>query len=318
MVADKRSIRRVQLAQKILRLAHQSEWQRGHHLTEQKLCAQLGISRSPLRAALGLLVEWGAVAKRPNQGFFLEGDTSELLTLGREAPPTVEEDLHLAIVDARLSRRIGDTVTQVELMSLFDRPRSVVERVLLRMVHDGLMERLSERGWRFLSTFEDSQSWETSYQFRLLLEPGGILFSQFEVDQEKLSSCRLAHLDLLTAIEAGREPASWIYRIDSDFHELIASFGKNVFFLQAVQNQNRLRQMWEYRGYGNRRRVADWCHEHLAIIASLERGQFAQSAELMRRHLENGAAVTKGLAAAYKTKSKDGSQSDSLRARRSG
>ena len=295
LAEDKRAIRRIRLAQKILQLAHQAGWREGHHLTELGLCELLQVSRSPVRAALAVLAEWGAVVSRPNQGYFLSRDADDLLTLGREVPPSVEEDLYLAIMDARLAGRIGDSVTQAEVMARFRSPRGLVERVLARMAEDGLMERLKGRGWQFLPTFEGVRSWAHSYQLRLLLEPGGILLPQFRIDHEKLSACRIAHRDLLAAVTAGGEPAPWIYQVDADFHELIAAFSNNAFFLQAVQHQNRLRRLLEYRGYGNRRRIADWCREHLAIIEALERQQIERAAECMRRHLEQAATATRDL-----------------------
>lgn len=41
----------------------------GHRLTEGALCAQFGVSRSPVREALGMLVESGLVDKRARQGY---------------------------------------------------------------------------------------------------------------------------------------------------------------------------------------------------------------------------------------------------------
>ena len=298
MAEDKRAIRRIQLAQDILQLAHQAGWREGHHLTELKLSESLAVSRSPVRAALALLADWGAVVGKPNQGYFLNGDADDLLALGRGVPPSVEEALYLAIMDARLNGTIGEAVTQVEIMDRFQASRSLVERVLSRMVDDGLMERMKGRGWQFLPTFEGAHSWQDSYQLRLLLEPGGIRLPQFQVDHERLTACRIAHLDLLAAVKSGGEPAPWIYGIDAAFHELIASFSQNAFFVQAIQHQNRLRRLLEYRGYGNRRRIADWCREHLAIIDALERQQTERAAELMREHLEQAAAVTPSLSSA--------------------
>jgi len=41
----------------------------GHRLTEESLCAEFGVSRSPVREALGMLVENGLVDKKARQGY---------------------------------------------------------------------------------------------------------------------------------------------------------------------------------------------------------------------------------------------------------
>lgn len=287
MVADKREVRKIKLARQVLRVASQAGWEKGRHLKEVELCESLGVSRSPIRGALSLLEKWGAATRRPNQGFFLERGAAELLALGDKTPTTLEEDLYLAIIEARIDRKLDEEFTQIDIISSFNAQRNAVERVLWKMSEEGLVERRQGRGWRFLPSFNDSLSWEKGYQFRIIVEPAAILLKEFEVDSEKLTVSRLAHHDLISAIGAGNDVAMWIYETDSNFHELIASFAKNGFFSQAVQNQNRLRRLMEYHGYYNRRRIIDWCNEHLAIIDALERSQFKRASNLMRHHLEN-------------------------------
>ena len=295
MVWDDRSVRQTQLAHQIILYSYSASWKKHHHLTELGLCKALEVSRSPVRAALRLLQEWGAVEQRPNRGFFLVKDAADLLSVGNDAPPTIEEELYVAILDSRLANRLPETVTQVEIMSKFGSSRNLVKKVLLRMLDDGLIQREKGRGWRFLPTFDEARSWRNGYQLRLLLEPAGILLQQFRVDHEKLTACRIAHQDLLDSTKTGTKLAVWIYHVDSEFHELIASFTNNAFFLQAIQHQNKLRRLLEYRGYKNQRRIADWCREHLKIIDALERGHVEIAAELMRNHLEKAAESTSKL-----------------------
>jgi hypothetical protein len=45
----------------------------------------------------------------------------------------------------------------------------------------------------------------------------------------------------------------------------------NLFVLQAIQQQNRLRRLLEFGSYHNKRRVKAWCEEHVAIIDACER-----------------------------------------------
>jgi len=286
MKNGKRTIRRMELAREILLLARRANWREGHHLTEQGLANSLRVSRSPVRAALGVLECSGAVINRPNHGYFLNGSPEILLVAIADPPPNVEEKLYIAIIDARLAGEISENVNQIELMNHFDAPRNLVELVLARLAEESLMERRPGRGWRFMPTFDSSRSWQNGYQLRLIVEPAGILLPQFEIDHERMSRSRITHMDLLESAQGMAEPASWVYRLDVDFHEMVASFSNNAFFLQAIQTQNRLWRLLEYRGYRNHRRTADWCQEHLAIIDALERGRLEVAAGLMRQHLD--------------------------------
>ena len=287
MSHDTRNVRRVKLAQQILQLIQQGSWEKGHHLKEQALADTLGVSRSPVRAALMELEKWGALSSRPNHGFFLCANSKDVISVGQDVPPTAEEDLYLKIIDARLDGKLDRVATQAQLIDQFNAPRNLVERVLIRMVDEGLIQRRKGRGWSFLPTFDITRSVQHGYQMRIALEPAAVLLPQFEVDHERLSAARIAHQDLLTSASNGVDTPNWIYGIDAEFHETIAAFSNNAFFLQAVQNQNRLRRLLEFRGYTNHRRTEDWCREHLAIIDALERGLLKKASELIRDHLEN-------------------------------
>ena len=291
MAGDKSNARKIQLAQQVLQLASQSGWEKGRHLTEMELSEKLNVSRSPIRSALALLEEWGVASRRPNQGFFLDRRADELFAFGDEIPKTTEDDLYISIIDSRIKRELDETFTQVQIMNAFSAQRNAVERVLWQMSEEGLIFKMKGRGWRFLPAFDDLLSWYKGYEFRIVIEPAAILLPEFEVDSEKLTTCRLAHQDIISAVNSGRDVAVWIYETDSNFHELIASFSKNSFFAQAIQNQNRLRRLMEYRGYSNRRRIIDWCNEHLSIIDALERSQLERAATLMRDHLTSASMI---------------------------
>src|ERR1700751_2752253 len=60
-----------ELAARILRSLHEQGAGSGHHLVEQDLCRQFGVSRPPIRGALNLLEEQGCVESRANRGFIL-------------------------------------------------------------------------------------------------------------------------------------------------------------------------------------------------------------------------------------------------------
>ncbi len=66
---------------------------------------------------------------------------------------------------------------------------------------------------------------------------------------------------------------------------MLARFTQNSFWMHMIQQQSRLRRLLEYRGYADRKRVTEWCKEHLAIIDALSENQRKRAASLLRQHL---------------------------------
>jgi len=77
------------------------------------------------------------------------------------------------------------------------------------------------------------------------------------------------------------------FEANAQFHELLASASGNRFFLDAVQQQNRLRRMSDLSDYPlvNIDLLHKSCHEHLEILDAVERGDLEAAAGHMRRHL---------------------------------
>ncbi|MFK0166868.1 FCD domain-containing protein [Rhizobium sp. NPDC090279] len=277
---------RYRLANQILDLARNARFEPGHHLREQQLGDLIGVSRTPVRSALLLLAERGIVEARRNQGFFLKVLPEELLRVGVEVPATADQDLYSRIVEDRLSGALSETFTQSEIARRFDVDRVLLQRTLTHLVNDGLLARNSGRGWTFLPTLDSQVALRNSYDFRATIEPAGLLLSTFRPDPTSLERSRLQHLYLEAHPDIASVNPRQLFDTDAQFHEMIAEFSGNIFFLQSIQQQNRLRRLLEFGGYTNRRRVKDWCREHVAILDAIASGQRKHAAELMAEHLQ--------------------------------
>lgn len=284
MNAEKRLVRRVQLAQEIVRIGKISSWPAGHHVTEAYLCERLDVSRSPVRAAMAVLEEWGLVNRKRNQGYFLRHDAANLADFELDVPTNAEEDLMFRVVRARLNGELPETVTQTDIMKHCGAARPIVSDVLKRMAAEGLVMRKKGRGWLFLPTFDSSMSLEHGYRFRIAVEPTLILQPGFTVDRKQLASSRAEHENLLHNASSHGFPGT-SHRIDAEFHEMIAKFSGNIYFIQAVQNQNRLRRIQEYSDYAHIHRLFQWCEEHIAILDALDRNELYDASSLMQMHL---------------------------------
>ena len=60
--------KRLLLADRLLQIAREEQWQPGHRLLEQHLAEQLDVSRSPVRALLKFLADQRVVTLEPGRG----------------------------------------------------------------------------------------------------------------------------------------------------------------------------------------------------------------------------------------------------------
>jgi DNA-binding GntR family transcriptional regulator len=274
-----------ELAGRILRALHEQGAGAGHHLVEQDLCRQFGVSRTPVRGALKLLAEDGRVEARTNRGFILLKPITAVSDSG-PIDPQDEEDkqLFIGIAKARNTGKLPVDVAQQEIVRMFDAKLPTVLRVLRQMSELGLVERKPGNGWSFMASIDSSRTRSESYAFRRAIEPAVLLQPTFELDREWAQQSRARHL------EFRRKPwrdtlAVKFYEVNSDFHEQLARCSGNRFMLSAVQRQIQLRTFMNYQWVYGVERVQASIDEHLAILSALEANRNQDAAVLMEGHL---------------------------------
>lgn len=274
------------LARRIIGLVRERDCPAGYQLKEQWLAGELGLSRSPVRAALRLLDQFGIVRTAPNQGCFLARPAEELDDDNWGLPPTGEERLHGALTRDRFANRLNKQINVTELVRRYGASRSLVERVLARLTDEGLVEREAGRGWRFPPTVDNPRVYEESYRFRLTIEPMAILDPGFCPDRNRLGALKRQHEELIDDL-ARALPSRRLVEVDADFHESIGAWSNNRFILQAIQQQTRLRRLMEFQFIMvEPERMAQSCREHLMILDALEKGDREKAADFMREHIK--------------------------------
>jgi len=274
------------LARRIVELAREYDCPAGHQLKEHWLADELGLSRSPVRAALRLLDQIGVVRTIPNQGCFLARPAAELSEDYWGLPLTGEERLYVSLTRDRFASRLDMQINVTELSRRYDANRSLVERVLTRLADEGMVEREAGLGWRFLPAVDNPQVYEESYRFRLVVEPMAILDPGFSVDDKRIGELRRRHVELIDGRAVAISPRRLV-EVDVDFHEAIGTWSNNRFILQAIRQQTRLRRLMEFRfSLEDGDRMIQSCWEHISILDAIEAGNMEQAAELMREHIK--------------------------------
>ncbi|SLN26855.1 Putative L-lactate dehydrogenase operon regulatory protein [Aquimixticola soesokkakensis] len=277
---------RFHLANRILDLIIESRFEPGHHLREQQLALMLGVSRTPIRAALALLAQKGALESVRNKGYFLNLRADQLTRLEVDTPPSATQQIYTRIMQDRLAKLLPEEVSLSDLSQRYDTDRAMMRNVLSELERDGLMARGSGRSWSFLQTMQDPETQQSSYEFRLLLEPQGLLLPSFRAQNSVLERLRLQHLYFHDHPNLTSAMGKQLFELDATFHETIAEFSRNSFLFQAVQHQNRMRRLLEFASYENRARIREWCREHIQILDAITQNNLTLASDLMARHLE--------------------------------
>ncbi len=274
------------LARRIAALAAERRWPAGFHLREMEIAREFEVSRTPVRAALGVLAGQGLVENRTNQGFFLSRDGAELETAERSLPAALEENVLQAILRDREAGRLPEQLIETDLLETYGIGRSGLRKVLLRLAEDGLVKRRRGHGWSFVPSLASNQAREESYRFRLIIECMGLQEPGFRVDKHQFARSRAAHEAFIEDLY--RSPSvERFFAINAGFHAMLAACSGNRFLLQAMEAQNALRRLTEYADYGelDADALLKSCREHLAILDALEQGDINWAVILMRQHL---------------------------------
>ncbi|MDM0006048.1 GntR family transcriptional regulator [Variovorax sp. J22G73] len=260
-------------------------YENGRHMTEADLAGRLGISRTPVRAALRFLHERALLAHVPNRGYTLVADREALGRARREMPEDEEKTLYYRLLRDRLAGKLPTRVNELELAQTYAVPRPLLRTVLTTLLQDGVLRGRHYQRWEFTETLDSVESERESYRFRLTVECAGLREPGFQVDLQRLLACRERQQGLL--VHASRYSWMDFFEANAQFHELLASASGNRFFLDAVQQQNRLRRMSDLSDYPlvNIDLLHKSCHEHLEILDAVERNDLATAAEHMRLHL---------------------------------
>jgi len=273
-----------ELARQILARIGQEGLAAGAPVRELTLARAFGVSRTPVRAALGVLAELGYVQLQPGRGFVLRRKVGGGQPPAR-LPRSPLDQLYDGLMADRARGTLPAEVFEAELMPRYGVSRGALRRVLMKLADDGLVKRQRGHGWRFAETFESMQAVIESYRFRLVIECAGLREPSFAADLAELRQLREAHNEFLRGGEL--DPRRW-FDTNSRFHETVSAWSGNRFLLEAMRRQNALRRMDEYRVFPrlSQRRIVQSSQEHNAILDAIEAGDLAWAATLLHRHLD--------------------------------
>jgi len=274
----------------------------GARLPERQLAEQFGVSRSPVRSALGLLATMGVVEAQAEGGYRLR-KAGTRIAARRRPDGSAPQRIYHAIAEDRLEGRLPDRISESRLMERYGIARGALLKLLGRMAQEGWLERLPGGGWRFLATLTSAESFRDAYAFRAVIEPASLMAPTFRVDTAAFTLARDRQKALLDG-ELERLSRGQVFDINSGFHEMLVGCSGNAFFLDSLRRINRLRRLIEYRTFVDRDRLAAQCREHLRLLEMIESGSRQDAADYLLRHLRGAAARKQAAGLVQPTQSK--------------
>lgn len=272
------------LAGQIVDLLRHRKMTAGAHVTEELLTEQFKVSRSPVRAALRLLAQKGVFEARSNHGYFLRSDADDIDPGELDIPVAEDDGLYDRIAADLFADELPREFRESDLIQRYGARRASLVRVLQKMFEEGLVQRKSGHGWAFAPSYTSVEGNYQSYRFRIIVEPAALLEPAFRVDKVRLQAVRRSHERLLEGAVSNIVGADW-FAINAEFHQMLADFSGNHLIQQAIQQQNRLRRLSEYRAVPSQDRMMQSINEHFRIMDAVEEGDLEWASALLRHHL---------------------------------
>lgn len=274
----------VKISNRVVQEIAEGRFGPGDKMVTQALANRLGVSRTPVRNALDLLVERGILDLLPNRGYFVAVDLPKgALAQADVADETVE---YQRLAEDWIRDRIPEEMTELALRERYGWTKARTLDLLARALREGWAERKEGYGWRFLPVAKTPEAFDQIYRLRLALEPAALLEPTFRVDRVRLEELAIVQRRLLDTAPDSL-PNETMLGHGAQFHEALCAMSGNPFFLMSLERVNRMRRLMEYRARVNSARLHAECTEHLEIIALLQDEHIGQAANRLRRHIED-------------------------------
>jgi DNA-binding GntR family transcriptional regulator len=283
--ADRPSRLHLDLAARILRSLKERNAQAGQHLTELELCDQFSVSRTPVRGALRVLAREGIVEARANRGYILiqpvtDAPETEMIT----AQDGEDQRLFEAIAQAFAAGRLPAQCAQQELVRMFDAKLATVTRVMQKLAELGLAQRKPGNGWAFISREEVRALVQESEEFRSIIEPAAVLLPSFRANHSLLQSLHERHI-ALRGKSVSNDEGYETWRLNAEFHNLLAMMSGNFPLAQAMSQQMRVLEFVKG-GLGfDPVFIERAMGEHVEVIAALMDGDNRRAADFLQQHI---------------------------------
>lgn len=200
-------------------------------------------------------------------------------------PARLGDEAYETIYEWLMSLKIppGGRISVDSLVRELGISQTPIREALSRLEAEGLVVKTHLIGYSAAGQI-DRQRFDELYELRLLLEPFAAARAAKAMTDEAASRIEALHRALQSVETAhSRQAYSEFAKLDGEFHQLIASLGRNTLVEDAL---NRLHtHIHLFRLAFHSRATTDANKEHGRIIAALQAGDGPQAEDAMREHI---------------------------------
>lgn len=271
----------LEVRRRLVSTLQEQELEPGDHIPE-RIFANLGFSRGPIRKQLAQLASEGFLEAVPNKGYYIK----DLSTLAEASPDEdgSEEQTYSAVASDCINGELPQQIMLNELLRRYDAPKRVILRVMTRIEREGWAEKRPGRGWSFSAQISDPNSYRQIYAVRRAIESEALLYEGHQTDPDLLQICIAEQKAIVDGGFSELGPGT-LFAMQSAFHERLMRMSGNPYFIQTFERLNSLSRLATYRREIDRERVRSQSRQHLEIAEAILAGNKEHAALLMRAHL---------------------------------
>lgn len=192
----------------------------------------------------------------------------------------IYHQIYLAVIEQRL--RPGTKLAEGKLAQIFDVSRSRVRDVLARLVFEGIVEHVPQKG-AHVARPTPTQS-RNVFEMRRMIEPGIVSRLISSLDDEKVHALE-QHLHA-EAEARDNEDTQLVIRLSGDFHCLLGTLCGNEFLARSIRELSTLTCL-VISLYNTPTKQACRDDEHIQIVAAIVARENNMATRLIKEHLDH-------------------------------
>lgn len=263
----------------------------GQRLTEARIAAELGVSRTPVRAALRELESLGWLLIDDNKSYVVGPKATEGKFRKRSGPrrPLKSvaswQTIYREVSQEAVARAAYGSwrIIEAELAATYRVSRTVAREVLARLEHVGILRKDNRSRWVLPALTR--KRIEQLYEMRWVLEPIALRKAAVHSPESVLRKMK-QELEVVIA-SPGLAPPEEFARLEEQLHVGLLSFGDNGLMLETLQHYHALlitnAQLYQAtrHAFGS----DPFMGEHLQIVEALLAADTERAVALMEHHL---------------------------------